>query len=115
MGERIIPIECLDVIKAYGYMMTLAGTSYTKVDAVDVATFEVESGSGNLLAGEPVKKFDFGASVTSAVVYFVPAYDYDGFYAAGTKVAATGAEVDPDGVSLYTATISGTAVAIAKL
>lgn len=113
--SRIVPIESVDLLTMYGTIMKLAGTSVTKIDAADVATFDIASGSGNLLASEPVKKFNFGASVTSATIYFVAAYDFDGFYAAGTKVTTSGVAVVPDGKTLYTATISGTSVTIAQV
>jgi hypothetical protein len=49
------------------------------------------------------------------VIYFVAAYDYEGFSVAGTKVTTSGAEVAPDGSTLYTATLASGAVTIAKV
>lgn len=113
--NRIVPIESTDLLTMYGTMGQLAGLSFTAIEAGEPADFKITSGSGNLIANEPVRKLDFGASVTSAVIYFVAAYNYDGFYAAGTKVTTTGATINPDAKTLYTATISGTSVAIAKV
>ena len=53
--------------------------------------------------------------MTAGVVYFVPSYDYEGFKVNGTAVVTTGADVDADGRTLYTATLSGGGVAIAKV
>lgn len=115
--ERIVPVQATDLITLYGTMMKLAGTSVTAVQATNPEEFKLTSGSGNLLAAEPVKTLDFGIGVTSAVVYFVPAYDYEGFSIAGTAVtpAAGSAAVNPDGVTLYTATLSSGTITIAQV
>lgn len=117
-SDRIVPITKTDLITMYGNMLTIAGTSVTKVDAKNAnGDFAITSGSGNLIASEPVKSFDFGADVSAAVVYFVPGYDYKGFSIAGVDVepAAGSVAVDADGVSLYTATLATGAVTIAKV
>ena len=117
--DRIVPVTVTDLLTLYGTVLkfVLAQDSGTiaKVDAVNPGVFALTSGSGNLLASEPVKSLDFGESVTSAVVYFIPAYDYKGFSVAGTAVTTSGADVDPDGRTLYTATLSSGAVTIAKV
>ena len=115
--ERIVPVQATDLITLYGTMMKLAGTSVTAVQATNPGVFNLTSGSGNLLAAEPVQSLDFGESVTSAVVYFVPAYDFEGFSIAGTAVtpAAGSVTVNPDGVTLYTATLATGAVTIAQV
>lgn len=113
-ANRIVPVMATDLITIYGTIMKLAGTSVTAVQADDPGVFNLTSGSGNLLAAEPVKTLDFGSGVTSAVLYFVPAYDFDGFTVAGTKVTPSGAAVSADGATLYTATLASGAVTIAK-
>lgn len=115
--ERIVPVQATDLITLYGTIMKLAGTSVTAVQAINPGVFNLTSGSGNLLAAEPVQSLDFGESVTSAVVYFVPAYDFEGFSIAGTAVTPTAgsATVNPDGVTLYTATLATGAVTIAQV
>jgi len=114
--QRIVPVTKIDLITLYALIMSLAGTSYTTIDATDtVGDFEMTSGSGNVVASQPVTTFDFATGVSAAVVYFVPSYDYAGFSINGTAVTTTGATVAPDGVSLYTATLSSGAVAIAKV
>ena len=115
--KRIVPILATDLLTMYGTIMKLAGTSVTAVSAEDTGVFVLSSGSGNLFADEPVKSFDFG-SVSSAVVYFVPAYDFEGFKVDGVDVTPTMSpatlEISKDARTLYTATISGGTVTIAQ-
>lgn len=114
-NDRIVPVIRTDLLTLIGNIMVLAGTTVAAAEASDVGEFTVASASGNYLANEPVRKFNF-ASGTSAVVYFIADYEYNGFYIAGTKVATSGTTVVPDGKTLYTATLSGgNAVAIAKV
>lgn len=111
--SRIVPVEAVDLLTLYGNIMKLAGTTVAKIDASDIGVFAMTSGSGNVIASEPVKSFDFGASVSSAVVYFIPAYDFEGFSVqAGAK---TKGSIDADGATLCTATLSGGTVTIAKV
>lgn len=114
-NERIVPIVRTDLLTVYGTMIKLAGTSISAAESSAVGEFTVASASGNYIANEPVRKFNF-ASGTSAVVYFIADYEYDGFYIAGTKVTTSGTAVTADGKTLYSATLSaGNAVAIAKV
>ncbi len=113
--NRIVQVSAIDLLTLYGNILTIAGTTVTAVQATDPATFELTEGSGNLLAAEPVETFDFGEGVTSATVYFIPAYNYSGFSIAGTATTTSGATVNPDGRTLYTATLADGAVTIAKV
>lgn len=113
--DRIVQVSVIDLLTLYGNILTIAGTSVTAVQATDPAIFELTEGSGNLLAAEPVESLDFGESVTSATVYFIPAYNYSGFSVAGTAVTTEGDTVNPDGRTLYTATLSSGTVTIAKV
>ena len=116
--DRIVPISKIDLISAYGTAMKLAGTSFSVIGASTVeGDFSVTgSGSvGNKLANQPVKSLDFVSGVTAGVVYFVAAYDYEGFKLAGTKTTTSGATVVADGVTLYTATLSSSTVTIAAV
>lgn len=115
--NRIVPITRTDLLTFIGTIMKLGGTTVNALEAVAEGVFEV-SGSGNvgnLLANEPVESVDFKTGVTAAVVYFIPDFDYKGFKVAGVDVTASGAEVDADGVTLYTATLASGAVTIAKV
>lgn len=115
--NRIVPIEVYDLLSMVGLIMKLAGTTVSKISATNPAEFTVTGSGdvGNKLADEPVKVLDFASGVTAGVVYFVPSYDYEGFKVNGTKVTTTGADVEADGRTLYTATLSGGGVAIAKV
>lgn len=113
--ERIVPVQATDLVTLYGTIMKLAGTAVTPVQATNPGVFELTSGSGNLLAAEPVKTLDFGEDVTSAVVYFVPAYDFEGFSIAGVAATPSGATVNPDGRTLYAATLATGVITIAQV
>ena len=112
--KRIVPVTKVDLLTLYGNIMKLAGTTVAAVQASQPGRFVVSSGSGNVIAAEPIKSFDFASGVSSMTVYFVPAFDFEGFKVAGTAVEATGS-VDADGATLYTATLSSGAVTIAKV
>lgn len=117
-SNRIVPVTKTDLITLYANILTIAGTTVTKVDANDASgVFEISEGSGNLIASEPVNSCDFGEDVTAAVLYFIPGYDYAGFSIAGTAVTpeSGSVDVDPDGVTLYTATLADGGVTIAQV
>lgn len=113
-ADRIVPVTQVDLLTLYGNIMKLAGTTVTALKADKIGTFVMSSGSGNVLANEPVKSFDFASGVTSAKLYFIPAYDFEGFKVAGSAVTPTG-EMKADGRTLYTATLASGAVTIAKV
>ena len=117
-SKRIVPTAATSLLDIYSVFVkgqvTAASSTVTKLSATDPGVFTIASASGNYFADEPVKSLEITAG-TSAVVYFVPALDFEGFTIAGTEVTTTGADVDPDGATLYTATLSGgNAIAIAK-
>lgn len=115
-SNRVVSVTRTDLISLYATM--LVGdqvSSLAKVSATNPGEFVVSSGSGNKIADEPVKSFDFAEGVSSMVVYFVPAFDYEGFKVQGTAVTTSGAVVDPDSATLYTATLSTGTVTIAKI
>ena len=119
-ANRIVPVTVTDLITLYGTIVKFAGKPVVPpVTSIDAATtngeFNLTTGSGNILASEPVKKFTFGSSVTSAVIYFVAAYDYEGFVIGETPTTTTGETVDPDGKTLYSATLSSGTITIAKV
>ena len=74
---------------------------------------QTRGGSGNKLCSQPLKSLNFGSGVTSAVIYFIPALDYEGFTKTGATLTVTG-DVVADGATLYTATLSTNALTIAK-
>lgn len=112
--DRIVSVTTVDLITLYGTIMKLANVTVIGVDAATTnGEFEIESASGNLLATEPVKKLTFGSSVTSATVYFVAAYDYEGFFKGEDALTTTG-DIEPDGRTLYKAVLGSGSVTITK-
>ena len=92
----------------------MTNTSYSILKSADVTgTFTVTgSGSaGNFLANQPVKTLDFADGVTSATVYFIPDYAYEGMKIAGVATTPTGTVV-ADGATLYKAVLSSSSVTI---
>lgn len=115
--DRIVPITAVDLITMYGLVLALAAdTKPTALNATDTdGDFTVSDNSATLLASEPVKTLDFGDGVTAGTVYFVPAYDYSGFSINGAAATTEGVTVNPDGRTLYSATLADGAVTIAQV
>lgn len=114
-SNRVVSVTRTDLISLYATI--LVGdqvSSLAKISATNPGEFVLTTGSGNKIADEPIKSLEFG-SVTSMVVYFVPAFDFDGFYVGGTKKALAGATVDADSATLYSATLADGTVTIAKI
>lgn len=114
--DRIVPVTATDLLSLYGLILgqTVEG-GVSALDAVEIGNFEVTEADGALICAEPVAKLNFGDGVSSATVYFVPAYDYAGFEVNGAAVETTGDEVDADHGNLYSATLASGAVTIAKV
>lgn len=119
--DRIVPVQATDLLSLYGLILkmdTTNNSTLAKLDALDVdGAFQVKSGSAPLLCSQPAEKIDIDAtasSVSSATIYFVPAYDYKGFTIDGSAVTPTGS-VDADGVTLYKAVLSTGAITITKV
>jgi hypothetical protein len=118
--DRIVPVQATDLLSLYGLILKMDSNNSTlaKLDALDVdGNFKVTSGSAPLLCSQPAETIDIDAtasSVSSATIYFVPAYDYKGFTIDGSAVTPTGS-VDADGVTLYKAVLSSGAITITKV
>jgi hypothetical protein len=118
--DRIVPVQATDLLSLYGLILKMDSNNSTlaKLDALDVdGNFKVTSGSAPLLCSQPAETIDIDAtasSVSSATIYFVPAYDYKGFSIDGSAVTPTGS-VDADGVTLYKAALSSGAITITKV
>ena len=115
-NNRIVPVEAIDLISLYGLILkqdTTNNSGLTKLEAENPGEFEAESASNPLIANEPVKALNFGSSVSSATVYFVPAYNYTGFTKTGATLSVTGT-VEADGRTLYKAALSTNALTITK-
>lgn len=113
-NDRIVPVTKADLISIYGTMLTIGNVSYTAISASDVdGDFSVTASgaAGIKLADQPVKTVVFGSGVTSATIYFVPAYDYEGFSKTGATITSSGT-VKKDGATLYKAVLATGAVTI---
>ena len=115
-NDRIVPVQKIDFLSLIGTILALHGTSYSVIQASDVkGTFEVtgSGAAGNKLAAQPLKSLDFKSGVTSGTVYFVAAFDYEGFKVAGAAATmGAGATVKKDGITLYKAVLSSSTVTI---
>lgn len=118
--DRIVPVTATDLISLYGLILkqdTTNNSSLAKLEADDMGEFQIKSGSAPLLANEPAKKIDIDAtasSVSACTVYFVPAYDYEGFTIDGAAVTPTGT-VNADGNTLYKAVLATGAITITQV
>ena len=116
-SNRIVPVQKTDLLSLYGTVLNLIGTSYTVLQSTDVeGNFAVTASgaAGNKLANQPVKTLDFTSGTTSGTVYFIPAYDFEGFKIAGVAATATG-NVDADGATLYKVVLADAALTVTKL
>ena len=121
--DRIVPVQVIDLISLYGLILkqdTTNNSGLAKLAATNPGEFVVTSGSAPLLANEPVTTLDIDAtasSVSSATIYFVPAFDYSGFTVDGA--AATmgdgSATVNPDRRTLYKAVLSSGSITITQV
>lgn len=119
--ERIVPITVTDLISVYGFGLkqNSNNSGLVALDALDVVgNFKVTSGSAPMLASEPVKSCDIDAttsSVTACTIYFVPAYDFEGFSIDGTKVQTAGVTtIARDGRTLYKAVLASGTITVSK-
>ena len=123
-SDRIVPVTATDLITLYGLILkqdTTNNSTLAALNPLDIeGDFKVTSGSAPLLApllaSQPVKSIDIDAtasSVSSATIYFVPAYDYKGFTIDGVAITPTGT-VTADGSTLYKAVLAAGAVTITK-
>ena len=119
--ERIVPVTALDLISLYGLILKQDTTNNSSLAALaaddDKGDFSVKSASTPLLASEPVATLDIDAtasSISSATIYFVPAYDYKGFTIDGSAATVTGT-VSADGRTLYKAVLATGAITFTKV
>lgn len=113
--NRIVPIQAVDLISMYGLILQQSVSTLAKVSAETVdGQFKISEAATPLIADEPVKSVDFASGVSTATLYFVPAYDYVGFTINGAAVVPTG-DVEADGRSLYKAALASGAITIEKV
>lgn len=113
-NDRIVSVTKTDLISLYSLILAVGSVTLTKLNADNANgdfTVEVAPQSGSLIATEPVKSIAIDDAVSAVSIYFVPAYDFEGI----TGGTIAGAEVEADGNSLYTATLSSGTITIAKV
>lgn len=115
-SDRIVPVVKTDLITLYSVILKAANVSVTKLAATDSeGDFSQATNNATVLCAEPVKSLNFGASVTAATVYFVPAYNYSGITKTGATLTKAGVDVVADGSTLYSATLATGTVTFAKI
>lgn len=121
--NRIVPIEKVDLISMYGLILrqNSNNSSLAKLEADTVdGDFQIKTNSAVLIADQPVKSVDIDAttsSVSAATLFFVPAYDYEGFTVDGAAatIADNDVTVNPDGHTLYKAVFGSSTVTITQV
>lgn len=119
---RIVSPIATDLLSLYSVILVQDSNNsgLAKLAAASAGVFQIKTNSAKLLANEPAKTIDFDAtasSVSAGTVYFVPAYDYEGFTIDGAKVepADGSVDVEKDGASLYKAVLATGAITITKV
>lgn len=118
--DRIVPVTAVDLISLYALILAQnsSNSGLASLESVAAGEFQVKTNNALVIANEPVKVCDIDAtasSVSACTVYFVPAYDYEGFSMDGTAVETAGADVDADGRTLYKAVLSSSTITISKV
>lgn len=118
--NRIVPVTKIDLITLYGLILlqNSDNSSLAKLVASDTeGDYAVTSGSGLYLADQPLQSLNFGSSVTSGTIYFVPAFGYAGFTKTGATLTVTAPSggVVADGHTLYKAVLSTNALTITQV
>lgn len=111
--DRIVPITKCDLISMYGLIIKARGTSVNALNASNAKGDFSQTSNATTICSEPVRSLTFGSSVTSATVYFVPAYDFKGFSKTGATITESGT-VEKDGATLYVATLASGTVTYVK-
>lgn len=110
--NRIVPITDIDWLTVCNMILNAAGTTITAIAADDdIGSFTVSA--ANKLCNEPATTID--VTVASGTFYFVAAHDFKGITVNGTAVTTLGTAIKPDGVTLYSGTISSGDVTIAAV
>lgn len=113
-NDRVVPVQRSDYLSLIGTVLGLIGTSYSVLESPDVEgnfVSDSEGSVGNLLCNQPVRSLALSGSATSATVYFVCDYAFDGFKvgSSAATIASAGlgyADLKKDGVTLYKAVLA---------
>ena len=122
-SNRIVPVLKTDLISLYSVILKQAsgnsGLAKLSADTIE-GDFSVKTNSAVLLADQPVKSCDIDAtasSVSACTVFFVAAYDYEGFSIDGVaeEPADGSVVVVADDNTLYKAVLSSGDITITKV
>lgn len=112
--DRVIPVQKTDFLSLIATVMALNGTSFTVLKSPDVDgnfVSAVTGSVGNVLCNQPVKTLALSGSATSATVYFVCDYAFEGIKvgSSAATIASAGlsyADLLKDGITLYKAVLA---------
>lgn len=116
--DRIVPVNSTDLLSLISTMLSIANVSYTVAEASDAEgdfTLAATLNSGTALCSEPVKHVNLASGISAITVYFIAAYDYEGFAINGTETDTAGADVEADGRTLYKAVLSSGTITVSKV
>lgn len=116
-ADRQVPVTEVSLLDTYFniFAVAMGENAPEKLVATNPGVFEVTANNKVYLANEPVKTLNFKSTATAGTVYFVPAYDYEGFATIGTPVETAGAEVKKSGYGFYKAVLSSGTVTITAI
>lgn len=109
--DRIVPVTKIDLLSLYKTMLNVAGTEVTVLPAETVDGIFVINEEGVYIANQPVKRVFVNQD---GVLYFVAAYDYEGFCANDVLIETGGIEVVADDATLYMATLDNGIITISE-
>ena len=115
-AERQVPVTEVSLLDIYFnvFAVAMGANAPEKLVATNPGEFTVTANNKVYLANEPVKYLNFGTA-TAGTVYFIPAYDYEGFATIGTAVETAGDEVKTSGYGFYRAVLSSGTVTITAI
>ena len=115
--KRQVPITEVSLLDMYFnvFAVSMGVNAPEKLVAANPGEFTVTANNKTYIANEPVKTLDFKSAATAGMVYFVPAYDYEGFAINGTAVETAGDEVKTSGYGFYAASLSSGTVTITAI
>lgn len=119
-ANRVVPIQAVDLISMYGLIL-LQDSNNANLTAVAASNvegdFSITSAANPLILNEPVQSVNIASGVSSATMYFVAGYNYEGFLLNNVAVTPTvpSEGILNDGATLYKAVLSAGAVTITKV
>ena len=115
--KQIVPVQKTDLLTLYGTVLNIANISAEALTGAN-GVYQVKTNNKVYIADAPVKSLDFDAtasSVTAGTVYFVAAYDFEGFTVNGVATETAGADIEADGRSLYKAVLADGTITITQV